>query len=160
MGLLNLQANDEPSAPDRGGDAGFPDLAAVREEIRKSRGTGKSAGKRAKGRTAEEVPDDGGIGITEQDVANLFSGEKWEELPNLYPQARYAMTGWDGFLLSDDQKKVLGSTLAATMKMLLQIDPRYIAMTLFFTNYLGIIGSKELAWHNIKKERNALAAVK
>jgi len=67
---------------------------------------------------------------------------------------RFAMTGYDGFLLEKSKKAILGTTLGATMKMMLQIDPGYIALTIFLTTFAGIIGEKEIEYSRAKKLRD------
>jgi len=90
--------------------------------------------------------------ITDADLAKLFAGENWEEIAGLYFNARFGVTGWEGFNLTDGQKKTLGLSLASSMKMLLKIDPGYIALLIFTINFGGIITQKEMMYHNLKKE--------
>jgi hypothetical protein len=90
--------------------------------------------------------------ITDADLAQLFAGENWEEIAGLYFNARFGITGWEGFQLTEGQKKTLGLSLASSMKMLLKIDPGYIALLIFTINFGGIIAQKEMMYHNLKKE--------
>ena len=125
--------------------SGSSDFAAVRERIF---GTKSKSPKRAKPSAAsEETP-----GIQEKDLEKIFAGENWEEIAGLYFNARFAITGWEGFCLTEGQKKTLGLSLATTMKMLLKIDPGYIALVVFTTNFAGLIGSKELTYSKLKKQ--------
>jgi hypothetical protein len=88
----------------------------------------------------------------EKELSKLFAGENWEEIAGLYFNARFGITGWEGFNLTDGQKKTLGLSLASSMKMLLKIDPGYIALLIFTINFGGIIAQKEMMYHQIKKE--------
>jgi hypothetical protein len=87
----------------------------------------------------------------EKELTEIFAGENWEEVASMYFNARFALTGWDGFLLTDPQKKTLGLSLATTMKMLLKIDPGYIAMIVFTANFGGIVLEKEMVYRKIMK---------
>jgi hypothetical protein len=90
--------------------------------------------------------------VSDEEITKLFSGENWEELSSLYFNARFATTGYEGFLLSESQKKVLGLSLATSMKLLIKIDPGYLALLVFTTNFGGIIASKEMEYHMEKKK--------
>jgi hypothetical protein len=90
--------------------------------------------------------------VSDEEITKLFSGENWEELSSLYFNARFATTGYEGFLLSESQKKVLGLSLATSMKLLIKIDPGYLALLVFTTNFGGIIASKELEYSMEKKK--------
>ncbi len=88
----------------------------------------------------------------EKELEKIFAGENWEEVSSLYFNARFAVTGWDGFLLTDAQKKTLGLSLATTMKMLLKIDPGYIALIVFTANFGGLIAQKEVIYKKLLKD--------
>lgn len=121
------------------------DFASLKEKI--FGGKNKSSIKKSKAEKAtEEIP-----GISEKELNEVFAGENWEEISALYFQARFAITGFEGFMLSPEQKKVLGLSLSKTMKMLLKIDPGYIALLVFSTNFVGIIAQKELMYKQIMK---------
>jgi len=120
------------------------DFASLKEKI--FGGKNKSSVKKKTEKTTEEIP-----GVSEKELNEIFAGENWEEIAGLYFQARYAITGFDGFMLSPEQKKVLGLSLSKTMKMLLKIDPGYIALVVFSTNFVGLIAQKELTYKQIMK---------
>ena len=120
------------------------DFASLKEKI--FGGKNKSSVKKKTEKTTEEIP-----GVSEKELNEIFAGENWEEIAGLYFQARYAITGFYGFMLSPEQKKVLGLSLSKTMKMLLKIDPGYIALVVFSTNFVGLIAQKELTYKQIMK---------
>jgi hypothetical protein len=126
-----------------------PDKSPTDFETLRKKIFGNKSSKTSKRKTSasEAVTDN-----TDADLAKLFAGENWEEIAGLYFNARFGITGWDGFLLSDGQKKTLGLTLASSMKMLLKIDPGYIALLVFTINFGGLISQKELTYHQLKKE--------
>lgn len=103
--------------------------------------------KRSKNPAVEEMP-------SEKDLEELFQGENWEAISSMYFDARFAITGWDGFLLDTAQKKTLGMTLGKSMKMLLKIDPGYIALTVFVTTFGGLIAQKELTYSHLRKQES------
>jgi len=123
---------------------GAPDFAAAKERIF---GVRRKSPKRKSPDTEPETSP------TEKDLEKIFAGENWEEVSALYFNARYAITGWDGFRLSEPQKKILGLSLGTTMKMLLKIDPGYIAMILFLTNFGGIVAQKEVLYRQLINEQ-------
>lgn len=106
-------------------------------------------GKSSKRKTAEPADEST---ATEKELAKIFEGENWEEVSALYFNARFAITGWDGFLLTEPQKKTLGLSLATTMKMLLKIDPGYIALIVFTANFGGLIAQKEVVYKKLLKD--------
>jgi len=116
------------------------------EKIRKSIFGGKHKSAKIKRTDAAESS------IDADELAKIFAGENWEEVASLYFNARFAITGWDGFELTTPQKKTLGLSLASTMKMLLKIDPGYIALIVFTANFGGLIAQKEMTYRAILKE--------
>ena len=127
---------------------GFTDFTSLREKVFGKRNTPSKRKPSSPKENPEELP-----GVTEKELAEIFAGENWEELSAMYFNARFAITGYDGFLLSPGQKITLGLSLAKTMKMLLKIDPGYIALVVFTTNFAGLIGAKELQYHHMKKKQ-------
>jgi len=140
-----VQESPETGLPS---DKGAVDFASLKEKI--FGGKNKSSVKKKTATVTEEIP-----GVSEKELNEIFAGENWEEISALYFQARFAITGYDGFLLSKEQKTVLGLSLAKTMKMLLKIDPGYIALVIFSTNFVGIIAQKELTYKQIMKQSAA-----
>jgi len=91
-----------------------------------------------------------------KEIEKLFAGENFKEVAALYFNARFAITGWDGFLLSENQKKVLGMSLSTSMRLLVKIDPGYLALLVFTTNFGGIIAQKEMSFKTILNEDKRL----
>jgi hypothetical protein len=116
------------------------------EKIRKSIFGSKNKSAKNKQPAAAEAA------IDSDELVKIFAGENWEEVASLYFNARFAITGWDGFELTTPQKKTLGLSLASTMKMLLKIDPGYIALLVFTANFGGLIAQKEMTFRAILKE--------
>jgi len=122
---------------------GITDFEKVRQRLF---GTRNKSAKSTKTKETKEV-------VSDEEITKLFAGENWEELSSLYFNARFATTGFEGFLLSESQKKVLGLSLSTSMKLLIKIDPGYLALLVFTTNFGGIIASKELEYSMEKKKR-------
>lgn len=97
--------------------------------------------------------------IESKELDELFAGENWEAISSMYFDARFAITGCDVFLLDPAQKKTLGLTLGKSMKMLLKIDPGYIALTVFITTFGGLVAQKELTYKAIKKEMDKKSGI-
>lgn len=133
-------AVDEP-ATDTGAGAGAPDLSRLAAKAR-TRGS-----RAAKSDEAARINDALAASQAESQRAQLFEGEQWEALGCMYFDARLAVTGFSGFELSPAQRTMMGVTLAPAMKMLLQIDPGYIALIVFGANFGSIIAQKESAYY-------------
>jgi len=128
-------------------DKGIADFEKVRQRIFGTRNKSTKPPKTKETKETKEV-------VSDEEITKLFAGENWEELSSLYFNARFATTGYEGFLLSASQKKVLGLSLSTSMKLLIKIDPGYLALLVFTTNFGGIIASKELEY-SIEKRKNA-----
>ncbi len=146
--MLGMGKATTTPAPNRGApsdrpDSGSADLAALKAEAR-------SSARRAT-KQLTKVDEQ----AAQAELEALFESENWEEISSLYFDARFAMTGWEGFRLSDKQKAVLGSTMGSAMRVLLKIDPRYIAAFVFCANFGAIIADKEVRWYQEAKTRRA-----
>ena len=142
----------EDAASDTGGIASDADLASIRENFESSRQAKRESKPRSKERP-QRVDD-----LAQKEIDALFKAENWEALASLYFDARFAMTGFEGFPLSEGQRKQLGSTLGTTMRILLAIDPAYIALIVFGVNYGGLIAAKEAGWAQHKAKLKVRAA--
>jgi hypothetical protein len=127
-------------------DESAPDFETLKEKI-----FGRKNKSAVKKKLEKALADDELPGVTQKELNEIFAGENWEEIAGLYFQARFAITGYDGFLLTPAQKKVLGLSLSKTMKMLLKIDPGYIALVVFSTNFVGLIAQKEITYKQLLK---------
>jgi len=165
MGLFDGKPGDKVS-----GDAGSPvaassdrgapslsSVAAVTAETKRGRGRPPGSGRSHHGPFEQR-------GASKTDVLNaeraaeleaLYKDENWQEIAGLYFQARYAMTGWDGFLLTATQKSVLGATLAASMRVLLAVDPKWVAICIFTINFGAFITDKELRFRTLQAQVEA-----
>lgn len=147
MGLFGLGQKD-PALDTEGGRAGASpaDTAAVRSEIRKARGRGA--------RVAEAAT----LQAQAAELDALYEGEEWEEVANIYFETRFALTGHEAFRLTENEKARLGVSLAATMRLLIKLDPAYAALLVFTVNFGSIIARKEMNWHYEKKKQEAKIA--
>ncbi len=114
--------------------SGASDLEETRKEI---------AARRRKSSRMEEQID---AAAQQADIEALYQSENWEEIAALYFNTRYAMTGFKEFLLTEEQKARLAVPLATMMRLLIRLDPRWIALIIFSTNFGGVIADKEIRW--------------
>lgn len=161
MGILDTlrgtdSVGDTDSAPSSGGDQSSPDLSTLREEISSTRKPRADKG-RPRGKRGVAVGDGT---LTQEEVDALFTAENWEALAALPFDTRYVMTGWHGFRLTDDERKRIAQTTATTMKILLKIDPKYIALTVWGTMYFGTWAAKEAAYSKEKQAKAALSRIR
>lgn len=143
MGLRELFADKSQAGAGDGQAA--PDLEALKTEARKTRRGGR--------RTKADLEEERDQYERQAEIEQLFQGENWEEIAALYFNARFAMTGFEAFLLTPDQKKVLGTTLSTTMKVLLEIDPKYVAMIIFGINMGTFVAEKEGKFYAHKRSQ-------
>ncbi len=113
---------------------GVSDLEETRKEI---------AARRRKSSRVEEQID---AAAQHADIEALYQSENWQEIAALYFNTRYAVTGFKDFLLTDEQKARLAVPLATMMRLLIRLDPRWIALIIFTTNFGGVIADKEIRW--------------
>lgn len=133
---------DKSSPETVSSDSGHSDFEAIRKKVFGYRD--KPTKRKSPKKEAEEIKSD--------ELEQIFASENWEEVAALYFNTRFAVTGWEGFLLEQGQKKTLAVSLSTCMKMLLKIDPAYIALIVFTANFGGIIAQKEMLYHQLKKE--------
>jgi len=122
----------------------------------------RKAGKRARGNVASIDADRARVEAS-QDLEDLWTREQWEEIASWYFDIRFVTTGWEGFRLTPVENAKIGLTFAKTMKVLLKINPEYIAMILFFGNFSSLITKKEAQYYRLRKideTRRAAAALK
>ena len=121
--------------------AGSPDLAALRKAVGKGRNRP----------TATAVAQEDAA--KRAAIDELFENENWEEIAALYFEVRYALTGFQYFRLEERQKRVLGRSMGTCMKLLLAIDPQWVALIVFSVNFGTYVTDKELAYrHYLKQE--------
>jgi hypothetical protein len=146
-------AVDSSSASDRSSVPSFADVKAAATETKRGRGRPVGSGRKS-------TEDAGGASARDKENAAqldaLFRDENWQEVAGLYFQARYAMTGWDGFPLTEGQKSILGSTLACSMRALIAIDPKWVALTIFTINFGAVIVQKEVAFKALQIQAEEL----
>jgi hypothetical protein len=131
----------EASPPSMGSDTGSPDLAALRQAV------GKGRNKRSKVEVAQEDA------AKQAALDELFQNENWEEIAALYFEVRYALTGFEYFRLDERQRRILGRSMGTCMKLLLAIDPQWVALIVFSVNMGTYVTDKELAYRNFQQKQ-------
>lgn len=144
----------ETATPGTGTDAGIPDAASIRAEALKAGNRGKLGATKGADKARAQIADM----VSEEELDALFEGEQWEEIGALWFNTRFALTGDDGFLLTDKQQKRIGATMAMAGRVLLKLDPAYIAVILLTVNMGSLIAQKEVAHaHRVKQAKMARA---
>jgi hypothetical protein len=136
----------ETVRPDSGRDSSAANLAALKAQA------GKGRRRPTKVETALEEQAKAAA------LDTLFENENWEEIAALYFNARYALTGWEGFKLSEKQERVLGASMGTCMRLLLAIDPRWVALVVFSVNMTAFVTDKELAYRRMLADAQNEAA--
>lgn len=126
-----------------GASKGAPDLAALRQAV------GKTRNRTSKVEVAQQEAAQKAL------LEQLFDNENWEELAKLPFDIRYALTGFEYFRLDERQTRILGRSMGTCMQMLLQIDPRWVALIVFSTNMGVFWTDKELAYRQYLKQQQA-----
>lgn len=117
---------------------GASELQAIKRQASTARNRGKSTRSEDALKAAQ----------LQADLDELFQQENWEVVASMYFDLRFAMTGFDYFKLTEKQEKILGSTMGSAMKVLLRIDPAYIALIIFAANFGAFAAEKELAYRH------------
>lgn len=139
---------------DQGGDQGGGVFNKVKDRLKKDRegGGGDGAGsvKETRGRKtiAEKKRD--------EVIDSLYTPENLEGLVTLPFELRHAMTGWDGFELTSEEKHILAVTGVPVAKAFMDTDPKWIALTIFSITLLKLFGARELAYAAYRKEQKKL----
>lgn len=143
MGLFDKNKEEEKS--DSSILSSGEDSSKGLEELEKRRNErlGILPGKRGRKPKSETLQDE----LTK----DLFKPSVWQEVSALPFNIRKAMTGSQIFDLNSDQKQALGGPLAMIMKLLVEIDPKYLALMVFSINLGSIWAEKEILWSMEKK---------
>ena len=131
---------DEAPASAAGADPSAADLAALKSQAKKS-GRRPSKSEVAVQDAAKEAA-----------LEELFDNENWEVIASMYFELRFAMTGFEYFRLTEKQERVLGKSMGTCMKLLLAIDPQWVALIVFTANFGAYAADKELAYRRALKE--------
>lgn len=142
MGLFEKEK--EPNTSDLSSDKTSSSSVEQLEAEFKAKHGIEEKGKRGRKNKSETLQD--------ELVKDLYKPSIWQEVASLPFNIRKAMTGDEVFDLNKDQKESLGAPLALVMKMLVEIDPKYLALTVFFIN-LGTIWSEKEIIYSLKKKK-------
>ncbi len=133
--MAKTAADSPVAAPGVGPGEDAEDLEAIRKAAKKARRTVDAQVETARERQLES------------EIESLYEAEQWEEISALYFNIRYGTTGFKGFLLTEGQQKRLGASLALVMRILIKLDPRYLALVVFSVNFGTVIAQKEALWY-------------
>jgi len=134
------------AAPGNGADPGTSDLAALKSQTRKARGK-PSKSEVALADAAQQAALD-----------ELFENENWEVMASMYFETRFAVTGFQYFRLTEKQERILGKSMGTCMRMLLQIDPQWVALIVFGVNFGTFAADKELTYRRVLKQAEEQAS--
>lgn len=140
--LLAKAKGTPSSSSDDSGATPAPDLASVRSELRGNRNR------------ISKIEREASNAELQKELDKLYTPENWKAIATMYHDARYVATGSDAFRLSDDVQNSLGVSLSASARLLLKIDPGYIALIIFSAN-LGKAITMSEARYSQEKKRSA-----
>lgn len=148
MGIFGGKEDVTTNKSDLGTDAGKPNLSEVVAE-KKGRGRPKGGGGKGGVKTVQPELDEN----QQKALDELYRPENWAAVAAIPFNLRKAMTGSKVFELDSEEKALLGSPLSMMMRSLGILDPKYIAMTVFFSNLTAIWTEKEILYRaQLKKE--------
>ena|SRR5712691_591003 len=134
-----------------GSDGGHDPLTAARQA---SEEIGRKRGRPPGSKNATATPDERMAKLQAQSklLEKLYKTENWKQLGSMYFDARYALTGYEDFQLSPEEKENLADSLSLMVQVVLSIDPRLLVILLFTANFGGLIASKEIQYaQRVKK---------
>lgn len=143
--LLSRVTRSKDDSPDGSVAPDAPDPQEARPSVRSNRSKSKQLEQQA--READ----------LQRDLDALYTPENWKAIASLYFDARYVSTGDDEFQLTPAEQTTLGTSLAATARLMLKIDPGYVAAIIFLGNMGKLIAVKEARYNKKKKMRQSLA---
>jgi hypothetical protein len=139
--FLSRARGSEDGPPSGDPDSPTNDLAAAKSELRGNR------------KRISKLDREAATADLQRELDKLYTPENWKAISSMYFDARYVTTGDDIFRLSDDEQTTLGTSLAASARLLLKIDPGYIALIIFTANMGKLIAVKETQYSQKKKSR-------
>lgn len=137
--LLKKARGSEAAPSGDSPDTDSPDLTSVRSTLRGSRSR------------ASKLEQEARESDLQRELDKLYTPENWKRISSLYFDARYVQTGDDLFQLDDGERTTLGTSLAASARLLLKIDPGYIALIIFTANLGQMIAMKETQYAKKRK---------
>lgn len=138
-----------------GSDVGNDPLGAARSAASEigSRGRGRPPG--SKNKPIPETADEkiAKLQARSKMLEKLYKSENWEQLGSMYFDARYALSGYEGFRLTPEEKASLADSMSLMVQVLLEIDPKLLVVVLFTANFGGLIATKEIQYAYDKKKK-------
>ncbi len=127
--------NPEAAAPGVGPAEGADALEEIKRQAKRAR------------RSVDAQIDSAHERRLEAEIEALYAGDQWSEVGALYFNIRYGLTGSKIFRLEDREKERLGNSLALMMRILIKLDPRYLALLVFTVNFTTLIAEKEALYY-------------
>jgi hypothetical protein len=119
-------------APGSGSPAGSPGLDAVDAEL----------ARHSKGRKKADRASD--ITATAAELDKLYSPENFKGMFSLYFNVRFVKTGDEVYLLTPAELEAGSQLMATSARLLLKIDPAYVALIMLCTHASYLIATKEI----------------
>lgn len=140
-----------PPPEDQGGD-GLP--ASLDGVAQKRRGV-KPGTKRGPYKKSGSGPDAGPATAASGSapVVSAFTPEDTALLVELPFNLAAFRTGWDGFLLTPEQKEVLSRSGTIVLNQFVHVDPKWTALTIFSLALMKIGGEKFLIYRHLLREQ-------
>jgi hypothetical protein len=143
MGMFGLGKKDSEENGETGKSSVWASqLAAATADARKS-SVEAEKGNPGKRKTAQK-PDSGGSVSREleEKAAQMFSPEAWRSIVKMPFALGKVMTGRKCWDLEQKQEDTLATTTSATAEYFLQVDPKYVVLTLFLMNWGAVLTEK------------------
>lgn len=86
----------------------------------------------------------------------IYTAEIWGPVAALPFDIAFLVTKYAGFPLSKEERERTGFTLAQVVKYYADIDPKYLMLVAFLTDYLTLAGKKVIAWQVDMKARKPI----
>lgn len=143
-------STSQPSGGASSGNDPFAAANAAATEVRRGRGRPPGSGKK----TEEETPEDRIARLAKQSklLEKLYRSENWRRFASMYFDARFAITGFDGFQLTTEERDELADTISLMVQVVFTIDPKYLVIFMFVANFGGTIAAKEIAYANARTQ--------
>ncbi len=90
------------------------------------------------------------------EMEKVLNPETLEGLAQMPGELGLALTGWEGFLLSEKETRVLATSAATAGRYVVDFDPKWAAIAIFAANFLVCYGGRLAQYFiELKKARKA-----
>ena len=93
----------------------------------------------------------GADGLTQEELARVYSADEVKDLVTLPAETMYALTGHERWILAEREIKILSEKGARMLSLIMKIEPKWFIVGSFFGALGSVYGTRAIA--EIKERR-------